>query len=80
VLNATFLDGYSEMPPSLAARTGHPTLVIVAGNDEVVPDLTRRLPSSVKPIVIDGADHFFHDLYGEEAAEATAKFLAATQP
>jgi len=80
VLNATFLDGYGEMPPSLAARTGHPTLVIVAGNDEVVPDLARRLPSSVKPVVIDGADHFFHDLYGEEAAEITAKFLAATQP
>jgi pimeloyl-ACP methyl ester carboxylesterase len=55
-------------------------LVIVAGNDEVVPDLARRLPSSVKPVVIDGADHFFHDLYGEEAAEVTAKFLAATQP
>jgi hypothetical protein len=25
--------------------------------------------------VIDGADHFFHDLYGEEAADAVAKFL-----
>ena len=76
VLNATFLDGYSELPPSLAARTGHPTLVIVAGKDEVVPDLTKRLPSTVKPAVIDGADHFFHDLYGEEAADVIAKFLA----
>jgi pimeloyl-ACP methyl ester carboxylesterase len=80
VLNATFLDGYSEMPPSLAARTGHQTLVIVAGKDEVVPDLAKRLPSSVKPVVIDGADHFFHDLYGEDAADAVAKFLAATPP
>jgi len=77
VLNATFLDGYSEMPPSLAARTGHPTLVVIAGKDEVVPDLTKRLPSAVKPVVIDGADHFFHDLYGEEAADVIAKFLAA---
>jgi hypothetical protein len=25
--------------------------------------------------VIDGASHFFLDLYGEEAAEAIAKFL-----
>jgi pimeloyl-ACP methyl ester carboxylesterase len=75
VLNATFLDGYSEMPPRLASRTGHPTLVVVAGKDEVVPDLGQRLPSDVKPVVIDGADHFFHDLYGEEAAEAIAKFL-----
>jgi pimeloyl-ACP methyl ester carboxylesterase len=82
VLNATFLDGYSEMPPSLAARTGHQTLVVVAGKDEVVPDLAKRLPSNVKPVVvIEGADHFFHDLYGEEAADAIAKFLTtATLP
>ena len=75
VLNATFLDGYAELPPRLAAKTGHPTLVIVAGKDEVVPDLAKRLPSEVKPVVIDGADHFFHDLYGDEAADAIAKFL-----
>jgi len=77
VLNATFLDGYNEMPPRLASRTGHPTLVIVAGKDEVVPDLAGKLPSDMKPVVIDGADHFFHDLYGEEVADAIAKFLAA---
>jgi pimeloyl-ACP methyl ester carboxylesterase len=77
VLNATFLDGYNEMPPRLAARTGHPTLVVVAGNDAVVPDLAKKLPSTVKPVVIDGADHFFHDLYGEEAADAIAKFIKA---
>ena len=80
VLNATFLDGYSEMPPRLAAKTGHPTLVVVAGKDEVVPDLTKRLPSDVRPVVIDGADHFFHDLYGEEAADVIAKFLTSTPP
>ena len=75
VLNATFLDGYSELSPRLAARTGKPTLVIVAGKDEVVPDLARKLPSDVKPVVIDGASHFFLDLYGEEAADAIATFL-----
>jgi pimeloyl-ACP methyl ester carboxylesterase len=80
VLNATFLDGYSELPPRLASRTGHPTLVVVAGNDEVAPDLAKKLPSDVKPVVIDGADHFFRDLYGEEAADAIAKFLAAPTP
>ena len=42
VLNATFLDGYAELPPQLAARTGKPTLVIVAGKDEVVPDLATQ--------------------------------------
>ncbi len=79
VLNATFLDGYAELPPRLAARTGKPTLVIVAGKDEVVPDLAKKLPSDVKPVVIDGADHFFLDLYGEEAADLVAKFLTRDQ-
>ena len=76
VLNATFLDGYAELSPGLAAKTGHPTLVVVAGKDEVVPDLVAKLPSSVTPVVIDGATHFFPDLYGEDAADAIAKFLA----
>jgi pimeloyl-ACP methyl ester carboxylesterase len=77
VLNATFLDGYAELPPRLATRTGKRTLVIVAGKDEVVPDLAKKLPSDVKPVVIDGANHFFLDLYGEEAADVVAKFVTA---
>ena len=80
VLNATFLDAYTELPPRLAAKTGHPTLVIVAGKDEVVPDLGGKLPSDIRPVVIDGASHFFPDLYGEEAADVVAKFLKADQP
>ncbi len=77
VLNATFLDGYAELPPRLATRIGKRTLVIVAGKDEVVPDLAKKLPSDVKPVVIDGASHFFLDLYGEEAADVIAKFVTA---
>ncbi len=50
VLGATFLDGYAPRPSSLAVRTGHPTLIVVAGKDEVVPDLAKRLPSAVHPI------------------------------
>jgi pimeloyl-ACP methyl ester carboxylesterase len=75
VLGATFLDGYTELPPKLAARTGHPTLVVLAGKDEQEPDLAKKLPSEIHPVVIDGANHFFSDLYGEEAADAIAKFL-----
>ncbi|MCW5735706.1 MAG: alpha/beta hydrolase [Enhydrobacter sp.] len=75
VLNAAFLDGYADMPASLAAKTGHQTLVVVAGKDEIVPNLAAKLPSDVKPVVIDGATHFFLDLYGEEAADAIAAFL-----
>jgi pimeloyl-ACP methyl ester carboxylesterase len=80
VLGATFLDVYAELPPRLAAKTGHPTLVIIAGKDEVVPDLGGKLPSDIRPVVIDGASHFFPDLYGEEAADVIAKFLKTDQP
>jgi pimeloyl-ACP methyl ester carboxylesterase len=75
VLGATFLDAYQEMLPQLAAETQHPTLVVVAEKDEVVPDLAKKLPSEVQKVVIDGSGHFFPDLYGEEAADAIAKFL-----
>jgi len=75
VLGATFLDGYAEIAPRRATKTGHPTLVIVAGQDEIVHDLKSKLPSDIKPVVIEGATHFFPDLYGEEAADAIATFL-----
>jgi pimeloyl-ACP methyl ester carboxylesterase len=80
VLGATFLDAYAELPPKLATKTGHPTLVVVAGKDEIVPDLAAKLPSEVRPVSIDGASHFFADLHGEEAADVIAKFLKADQP
>jgi pimeloyl-ACP methyl ester carboxylesterase len=75
VLGATFLDAYQEMLPQLAAETGHPTLVVVAGKDEIVPDLGKKLPSQVQRVVIEGSGHFFPDLNGEDAAEAIAAFL-----
>jgi pimeloyl-ACP methyl ester carboxylesterase len=75
VLGATFLDGYLELPPSLAAQTQHPTLVVIAGNDEIAPNLASRLPSDVQRVVIEGSGHFFPDLFGEEAADVIAKFL-----
>jgi pimeloyl-ACP methyl ester carboxylesterase len=75
VLGATFLDGYQELLPQLAAETHHATLVIIAGKDEIVPDLAKKLPSQVQKVVIEGSGHFFPDLYGEEAADAIAKFL-----
>ena len=75
VLGATFLDGYAERPPQLAARTGRPTLVVIAGKDEVAPNLATRLPPDVRRVTIEGAGHFFPDLYGEDAADAIAKFL-----
>lgn len=75
VLGATFLNAYRELPVRLAADTGRPTLVVIAGKDEIARDLGTRLPSEVRRVTIDGAGHFFPDLYGEDAADAIAKFL-----
>ena len=75
VLGATFLDAYRERLPQLAAETSHPTLVVIAGKDEVVPDLAKKLPSQVQRVVIEGSGHVFSDRYGDEAAEAIANFL-----
>ena len=56
------------------------TLVVAAGNDAIVPDLV----DAVRPMdgqgeialrVIEGADHFFLDLYADEAADAVAAWL-----
>ena len=79
-LSATTPEGWKssfepKQLPQLAAETNHATLVVVAGKDELVPDLARKLPSQVQKVVIDGSGHFFPDLYGEDAADAVAKFL-----
>ena len=75
VLGATFLDAYRERLPQLAAETSRPTLVVIAGKDEAVPDLAKKLPSQVAQVVIEGSGHFFPGAYGEEAADAIARFL-----
>ena len=75
VLGATFLDSYAELPPQLAVRTGHPTLVVIAGKDEVITNLESKLPSDVRKVTIEGSSHYFPDLFGEDAADAIAKFL-----
>lgn len=75
VLGATMLDAYTELPPHLAAQTGHPTLVMIAGKDEIFPGLDSKVPSDVHKVTIDGSGHFFTDFFGEDAADAIAKFL-----
>ncbi len=70
----------SADPDATLARVAVPTLVVVAGGDEVVPGLERRLAHladgrRLRLVTIAGSDHFFHDLYGEDAADAIAAFL-----
>jgi pimeloyl-ACP methyl ester carboxylesterase len=78
----TFLDTYTvperHDTPSLLARITLPTLVVIAGNDEVVRHLDRRMqavPGRVRVMTVDGADHQFRDLYGEDLADAVAAFV-----
>jgi pimeloyl-ACP methyl ester carboxylesterase len=66
--------------PSLLPRLKQPTLVVVAGNDEVVVSLDKKVApladgKRVQMKVVDGADHFFRDLYADDAVEAIDAFL-----
>lgn len=65
--------------PSLLPQISKPTLVIAGTVDEIVPDVAQRttpyLDANTKLVVIEGADHFFHDFLAEDAADAIAKFL-----
>lgn len=76
---ATFLSYYAPDErmdtPHLLPEIKAPVLVIAGGDDEVV----KGLPEKVQPLadgqrvqlkVIDGADHFFRDLYAEDVADA----------
>ncbi len=79
-----FLGYYAPEPrrdtPTLLARITRPTLVIAAGNDQVV----TGLPEAVRPladgkrvglVVIEDSDHMFLDFSADEAAEAIAAFV-----
>jgi pimeloyl-ACP methyl ester carboxylesterase len=67
--------------PTLLPQIAQRTLVVAAGADSVVPDLPEQLRAvegqkNLTVEVIDGADHFFLDLYAEDAVDAIARWLA----
>jgi pimeloyl-ACP methyl ester carboxylesterase len=71
--------------PSVLPREKVRTMVIVAGADEVVPDLApavaplarkaARGKGEITVKTIDGADHFFRDIFIDDAADAIAAWL-----
>jgi pimeloyl-ACP methyl ester carboxylesterase len=77
-----FLDYYSPNPqyntPALLASIKQPVLVIAGDADKVVPDLVTGMNTvdigTARLSVIEGADHFFRDLYAEDLADAIAEF------
>jgi len=85
---AAFLSHYGlaekNDTPALLARIRVPTLVVVAGGDEIARDTEPRLRPHIdgklrRLVVVPGADHFFHDLYGEDAGDVLVKFLRGLQ-
>ncbi len=80
----SFVSYYGSDPrldtPYLIPKIKKPTLVVVAGNDEVVVGLDKKVApladgKRVQMKVIDSADHFFRDLYADDAVEAITAFL-----
>lgn len=65
---------------AMIPRIKKPVLVVVAGNDNIVVGLDKKLApladgKRVHMTVVDSADHFFRDLYADDAVEAIVAFL-----
>lgn len=83
----SFLDYYEpderRDTPSVLPAIRKPTIVFAGSEDTVVEGLEARVApiadgEQVKLFVIDGADHFFRDLYAEEIVEIIAENLAGS--
>ena len=80
----SFLSYYGDTAPAnLAGLIGGspvPVLVIAGSEDEVAPGLPEAIEATTEPRVdvaeIEGADHFFRDLYAYDVVEAVQAFVA----
>ena len=79
-----FADYYAREPrmdtPYLLPKIEQPVLVFVGSEDQVVRGLEEAVTpladgSRIRLEVIDGADHFFRDLYAEDLADITLEFI-----
>lgn len=79
-----FLSYYETDPrmdtPYLLSKLNLPVLVFVGSEDKVVTGLKEKLeaaglPDNIQVQVIEGADHFFRDLYAEEVVEQALEFI-----
>lgn len=85
----SFISYYAQAPhnlrldtPALLPKIKQPTLVLVAGNDEVVIGLDKKLApltdgKHIQMKIIEGADHTFRDLSADDAVDAVDTFLKA---
>ncbi len=88
VTAAAFHDYYEPDPQHnvlrLLEQITTPTLLVLAGDDKVVPGLAsavadaqnhNRFGGRVTVETIEGADHFFRDLFGDELADRVVAFV-----
>jgi len=66
--------------PTLLTKINKPVMVFAGSQDTVVKGLIEAVRplddgKSIQLTVIDGADHFFRDLYAEEIVEAMLEFM-----
>ena len=80
----TFLSYYkpgaSRDTPSLLGQITKPVVVFVGTEDTVLPGLEERIApladgDRIRLEVMDGADHFFRDLYAEDLADVVVEFM-----
>lgn len=83
VSGESFLSYYASAElddtPALLQEIDIPVLVFSGSDDEVVADLAGTMASvtrsNVRHVEIDGADHFFRDLYAYDVVEISIEFL-----
>ena len=88
VTAAAFHDYYAADPQQdvlkLMTEINTPTLIVLAGDDKVVPTLSAAVSEAqkvawrgrrVSVMTVEGADHFFRDLFGEDLADHVAAFI-----
>lgn len=81
---AAFLD-YNDSDPrrsvfALMPDVQRPTLVVAGSSDQISPGVAARMKAEppgphVRIEVVDGADHFFRDLFADDLADRIAAFI-----
>lgn len=83
---SSFVSYYQDDPrrdtPSFLKNTQLPTLVISGSEDKTVPGLAKRMANisneNVQHAEIEGADHYFRDLYLDDVVEQMIEFVDAS--
>ena len=67
--------------PYLLPRIKLPVLLFVGTEDKVVSGLQKKLdqlpqqPANLETVIVEGADHFFRDLYAEDVVDKALEFI-----